>query len=77
MVTTRKKRQSNRMLLSQLDDFNHDIFSGNTMSDRQENATVNEGPLDQDFTVGKSDSNPAVNIIHRDFVESENFGKIF
>ena len=31
------------------------------MSDRQENATVNGGTVDQDFTTGSSDSNPAVN----------------
>ena len=52
MVSTRKKRQSNRKLLSQLVDFHQDILIGKTLSDRQENATVNEGTGDQDFTVG-------------------------
>ena len=45
---------------SQLDDFDRDIITGNTMSDRQENATVNESTVDQDFTVGQSNSDPAV-----------------
>ena len=60
MVSTRKKRQSNRKLCSQLDDFDQDISIGNTMSDRQKSTTVNEGTVAQDFTVGNSDSNPAV-----------------
>ena len=33
------------------------------MSDRQENATVNEVSADQEFTVGNSDNNSAVNEI--------------
>ena len=61
MVSTRKKRQSNRRLLSQLDEFDQDIIIGNTVSDRQENATVNEGTGDQDFTVGTSGNNLTTN----------------
>ena len=57
MGSTRKKRQLNRRLLSQLDDFYQDIIIGNTVSDRQENATVNEGTGDQDFIVGPSNNN--------------------
>ena len=45
MVSTRKKGQSNRRLLSQLDDFDQDIIISNTVSDRQENAKVSEGLL--------------------------------
>ena len=33
------------------------IISGNTVRDRQENATVNKGTGDQEFTVGASDEN--------------------
>ena len=51
MVSTCKKRQSKRRLVSQLDDFDQDIIIGNTVRDRQENATVNEGTGDQEFTV--------------------------
>ena len=51
MVSTRKKRQSNKRLLSQLDDFDQDVIIGNTASERQENVVVNEGINDQDFTV--------------------------
>ena len=61
MVSTRKKKQSNRRLLSQLDDFDQDIIIGNSVSDRQENATVNEGNGDQVFTVGNPGSNSAAN----------------
>ena len=56
MVSTRKERQSNRRLLSQLDDFDQDIIIGNTASDRQENTIVRESTGDRDFTVGASDN---------------------
>ena len=56
MVSTRKNRQSNRKLLSQLDDFDQDIIFGNAMNNSQENTTVNEGTADQEFTVVNSDS---------------------
>ena len=34
MVSTRKKKQSNKKLFSPLDDFDQDIFVGNAASDR-------------------------------------------
>ena len=61
MVSTRKKRQSNRRLLSQLDDFDQDVILGNTASGRQENVVVNEGTNVRDFTVSNSSNNKAVN----------------
>ena len=61
MVCTRKKRQSNRKLLKQLDDFDQDIIIGNTASDIQENTVVNEGPKDGYFTVDTSINNLAIN----------------
>ena len=61
MVSTRKKRQSNKKLLSQLDDFDQDMIIGNAVSERQENAVVNEGTNDQDFTVGTSNNDSVVN----------------
>ena len=61
MVSTRKKRQSNRRLLSQLDDFSRDMIIGNAASERQENIVVNEGTNDQDFTVGTSNVSSIVN----------------
>ena len=57
MVSTRKKTQSNRRLLSQLDDFDQDMIIGNTASERQENIAVNEGTNDRDSTVGTSSNN--------------------
>ena len=61
MVSSRKKRQSNKRLLSQLDDFDQDVVIGNTASERQENVVVNEGTNDWDFTVGTSDNDSVIN----------------
>ena len=61
MVSSRKKRQSNRRLLSQLDDFDRDMIIGNAVNERQENAVGNEGTNDQDFTVGTSNNDSVVN----------------
>ena len=61
MVSTRKKRQSNKMLLSQLDDFDHDMIIGDAVIERQEKAVVNEGNNDRDFTVGTSNNDSVVN----------------
>ena len=61
MVSTRKKRQSNKRLLSQLDEFDRDMIIGNAVSERQENAGVNEGTNDRDFTVGSSSDDSIVN----------------
>ena len=61
MVSTRKKRQSSKRLLGQLDDFDQDMIIGNAASARQENIVVNEGTNDRDFTVGTSSNNTAIN----------------
>ena len=61
MVSTRKKRQSNKKLLSQLDDFDQDMVIGNAASGRQENIAVNERTIDRDFTVGTSSNSTAKN----------------
>ena len=61
MVSTRKKRQSSRRLLSQLDDFDQDMIIGNAVGERQENAVVNEETNDRDFTVGTSSNSSVVN----------------
>ena len=61
MVSTRKKRQSNKRLLSQLDDFDQDMIIGNAVSERRENAVVNEGNNDRNFTVGTSNNDSVVN----------------
>ena len=61
MFSTRKKKQSNRKLLSQLDDFNQDMIIGNAISERHEKTVVNEGTNDRDFTVGTSGNNSVVN----------------
>ena len=63
MVSTRKKRQSSRRLLSQLDDFDQDMIIGNAVREREENGLVNEGTNDRDFTVGTSNSNTVINEI--------------
>ena len=61
MVSTRKKRQSSRRLLGQLDVFDRDIIIGNAVRERQENAVSNEATNDQDFTVGTSKNDSIVN----------------
>ena len=40
MESNSKKRQSNKMLLSQLDEFDQDIITVNTASESQENTVV-------------------------------------
>ena len=61
MVSTRKKKQSNRKLLSHLDDFDQDMIIGNAASERQENVVVNKGTNGRDLTVSTSSNNTAVN----------------
>ena len=61
MVSTCKKRQSNKRLLSQLDDFDQDMIIGNAVTDRQENVMVNEGTNDRNFTVGTSNNDSVFN----------------
>ena len=61
MVSTRKKRQSYRRLLSQLDKFNQDILIGNTAWESQQKTVVNECTNDLDFTIGTSRNNSATN----------------
>ena len=61
MVSTRKKRQSNRRLLSQLDDFDQKMIIGNAASEKHENTVVNGSTDDRDFTVGTSNNDSVVN----------------
>ena len=63
MVHTRKKKQSNRRLLKQLEDFDHDVVISNTASERQGNIVVNESTNGRDFTVGTSCKNTVINEI--------------
>ena len=61
MVSTRHKKQSNRRLLSQLDDIDQNVFVGNTASSRQQYVVVNEGTVDQDFNFNITGSNSTFN----------------
>ena len=61
MVTTRKKSQSDRKFLRQLDNFDQDNIIGNAVSDRQEDVVVIEGTVHQEFTVNDTSSNLADN----------------
>ena len=76
MVSTRKKRQSNRRLVSQSDDFDQDIIIGNTAGERQGITIVKGGTGDRYFTVGTSGktlktNEKAVNVktLERCFIE--------
>ena len=73
-VSTRKKRQSTRRLLSQLNDFDYDVTIGNAMSDRQGNVAVYEGTLDQKFAAKGTSSNLTSD---ESFVITENWEKCF
>ena len=46
MVFTREKKQANRRLLNQIDNFDQDIMIGNAASERQENIMANKGTND-------------------------------
>ena len=61
MVSTRKKRQSNKRLLSQLDDFDRDMIIGNDVSERQESVVVKKSTDHRDFTVGTSNNDSVIN----------------
>ena len=61
MVSTRKKTQSNRRLLSHLDDFDQDIIHGNAARESQKNTVVSEVTNYRDFTVRTSTNNSATN----------------
>ena len=61
MVSTRKKKQSNKSLLSQLEDFDQDIIFGNAASESQENTVVNGGTKDRDLTIDAFSNNIVVN----------------
>ena len=61
MVFIRKKRQSNRKPLSELDDFDQKNIIGVSVRDRQENARVIHSTGDQEFTVDNPGSNLASN----------------
>ena len=74
MVSTRKKRQSNKRLLNQLDYCDQDIIIGNTGSERQENVVVNEGTNDQDFTAGTSNVS---SIVNENALNVKNSGEMF
>ena len=60
MLSTRKKKQSMRRLLNQLDDFDRDMIIGNAFSERQETAVVNEGTNDRDVTVCTSNNDSVI-----------------
>ena len=57
MTSTRNKRESNRRLLSQLDDFDRDVIIGNVASGGQQSVVVNEGTVDREITVKNRGNN--------------------
>ena len=61
MFSTRKKRQSNRRFLSQLDDFDQNMITGNAACESQEIIVVGKGTNGRVFTVGSSSKNIANN----------------
>ena len=61
MVSTRKKKQSNRRLLSQLEDFDQDMVIENAAIERQGNIVVEKGTNYRDFNAGTTSNNTAIN----------------
>ena len=61
MVFTRNKRQQNRRLFSQLDDFDQNIILGKAARENHENNVVNGDTNDRDFTVDTSINSSAIN----------------
>ena len=64
IFSTRKKRQKNWRLISQLDDFDQDVFIGDAVSSGQQNAKVNNGSADQEFIVIIKDSVSTTNEVN-------------
>ena len=52
MVSTRKKRQQNRKLLSQIDDFDQEVIICKKTNDEEQNVGVRNFQVDQEFTYG-------------------------
>ena len=61
MVSTRKKKQSNRRLFSQLDDFDQDVKIGDVANNGQQNVIIRDGTVDREFTAINSGSNSMAN----------------
>ena len=61
MVSTRKKRLSNRKLLGELDDFYQDIVIDNSANELQDSTVVKEATYDREFTVVTFSNNKVVN----------------
>ena len=61
MVSARKKKQSNRKLLSQLNNFDRKIIIGNAVSDRQQNVAGNERTIGRVLTASDDYSYLAAN----------------
>ena len=61
MVSTCKKRQTTRRLLSQLDGFDQNAIIGNAVNGSQGNTVVNEATKDRDFTIDASSNSLAIN----------------
>ena len=57
MVSTRKKKQSNRKFHSQFDGINQDVVLGEVGNNGQKSVRVNKDTADRDFTAHDSGSN--------------------
>ena len=61
MFWTRKKRRSNRRLLSHLCDFDRDVINNDAANSRPQDVVVIEGVVDREFAVDISGRNLAIN----------------
>ena len=58
MFSTRQKKQQNRRYLSQLDDFDQDVFIADGLSSGRQMVLANSSPVDRELTVKELDINP-------------------
>ena len=74
MISTRKKRQQNRRVRSQIDNSNQDIIFGDAVSSWQQNFMVNNGSGDQEIT---GESNDGIITTIENTVNVQTLGKCF
>ena len=60
MVSTRKKRHSNRRLRSHLDEFDQDATFANAVNGSQQRFAVNDGTIYQELTSFRNNSSNAI-----------------
>ena len=61
MISTQKRRQQNRRLLSQFDDFDQGVITDEAENRGRQSLVGNNGPIDRESTVDSNDGVPETN----------------